>query len=190
MIRPLPTFSTLLANYPDKHAVPTKSLLDSIGGQVRAGLGDAINTCAIRMSWTLNKSGAPICPTAGVSVLKGAPQVVAETAHHVKPEKHSDLFIIRVLDVKTYLTKRFGPGRAIYDGRHPRDLSKLKRGVTQGIVAFEWRGIYRDFGASGHVDLFRVTETSESPPRLVGACAGECFFLEGPMIAHLWETRP
>ncbi|HEY0705738.1 MAG TPA: hypothetical protein VGG33_03020 [Polyangia bacterium] len=49
-MRKLPRFSVLKANYPDKVALPTKALLNRIGGQVRQQFNDAINTCAIRMS--------------------------------------------------------------------------------------------------------------------------------------------
>ncbi len=92
--------------------------------------------------------------------------------------------------MKTYLSTRYGPGKPIYSGRDPAHLAVPVPGVTQEIVTFEWQGNYRAYGASGHVDLFRVTASPGSPPTLIGGCAGECFFLEGPMIAHLWETRP
>ena len=58
MRRP-PRYSTLLANYPKAFSKPTKILLDEIGGPVRAALSDSVNTCAIRMSVALNRSGTP-----------------------------------------------------------------------------------------------------------------------------------
>jgi hypothetical protein len=190
VIGTLPTFSELTANYPNKHEVNTKALLHSIGGQVRASLKDNINTCAIRMSWTLNNCGAPIRPTPGVHVYKGQPQVAAGTAHHAKPSLIANLYLYRVLDVKTYLTVRYGPGKLIYDGSHPDRLAVPTPGASRGIITFEWQGNYRAFGASGHADLFHVVASSGSPPTLTGGCAGECFFLAGPMIAHFWGTRP
>ena len=190
MIRSLPTFSSLVANFPDKHVMPTKALLDSIGGQVRSSLGDDVNTCAIRMSVTLNDSGAPIRSTPGVHLLKGAPHVVPGTEGHAKPAMASDLFMFRVMDVKTYPVARYGAGKVIYDGRKPGEFASPIRGATQGIIVFEWRGKYNDFGAMGHADLFRVLLSPGSPPTLTPGCVGSCYFLSGPMIAHLWETRP
>lgn len=189
----LPRFSSLRAYYPSKHEVTAKALLDSIGGQVRASLGDGTNTCAIRISWALNESGARVRATAGVHLLKGEPRVEENTTPQTRLAKVSNNYMFRVLDVKTYLSARYGPGKLIYDGRHSERLSVPIPGVTQGIITFEWQGHYGAFGASGHADLFRVNASPGkpgSPPTLLGGCAGECFFLEGPMIAHLWETRP
>ena len=56
-MRMLPRYNVLTPNYPDKHRVPAKSLLDEIGGEVRKTLVDSVNTCAIRMSEALNRSG-------------------------------------------------------------------------------------------------------------------------------------
>jgi hypothetical protein len=92
----------------------------------------------------------------------------------------SELYMFRVLDVKAYLSSRYGVGKVIYNGRHPDRLSVPIPGTTQGIITFEWQGNYRAFGASGHADLFRVVASPGSPPTLTGGCAGECFFLEGP----------
>lgn len=47
-MRLLPKYSVLSQNYPNKHNVSTKSLLDGIGGDVRKTLTDSVNTCAIR----------------------------------------------------------------------------------------------------------------------------------------------
>jgi hypothetical protein len=102
----------------------------------------------------------------------------------------SDVYMFRVMDVKTYLVSRYGAGTFIYDGRHPDQLTSAIRGVTQGIIVFEWQGKYNDFGALGHADLFRVLLSPGSPPTLTPGCVGHCYFLAGPMIAHFWETRP
>jgi hypothetical protein len=60
LARMLPKYNLLASNYPDKHQVPTKALLDGIGGEVRKTLSDSVNTCAIRMSETFNRSGHSI----------------------------------------------------------------------------------------------------------------------------------
>ena len=190
MIRSLPRFSSLIARYPRKHEISAKQLFDSIGGQVRASLSDGDNTCAIRMSYALNESGTPVRTTPGVHMLKGAPYIARWAADQASPTKTADLYIFRVLDVKAYLVSRYGPGTLIYDGHRPDRFALPIRGVTQGIIVFEWRGHYGAFGAAGHVDLFRVVPSPGSPPTLAPGCFGECFFLRGPMVAYFWETRP
>jgi hypothetical protein len=190
MITTLPTFSTLAANYPDSLRFPTPLLLTGIGGQVRQAIHDGDNTCAIRISRALNLSGAPILATPGVAMLKGAPQVVPSTANHAMPSTTADLYIYRVLMMKLYLEKWYGPGQLIYSGRHPDTFAVPFRGVTQGIIVFEWQGRPRTFGATGHVDLFRLVLSPGSPPKLTPGCVGHCFFVEGPMLAYLWELRP
>jgi hypothetical protein len=62
--------------------------------------------------------------------------------------------------------------------------------VTQGIVVFEWRGAIKDFGVTGHADLFRLLLAPDNPPRLVPGCIGECYWMHGPMYLYFWETDP
>ena len=59
------------------------------------------------------------------------------------------------------------------------------------ILVFVWSGPYSQFGAFGHVDLFRLWPNDKRPPRLEPACAGECHWwtIGGPMTAFLWETN-
>jgi hypothetical protein len=185
----LPPFSTLQANYPSKTAMPTKALLDAIGGQVRHLRNDA-NTCAIRMSLCLNTSGAPLEHTGGLYTLAGA---TTSTADH-RPQTSASRFIIRVKDMKTYLDRVYGAGTLVYDARvDPKKIHLGGRKQVQGIVVFEWLGRPRDFSATGHVDLFRVIDRGETmTPQFTPACEGNCYWLEasGPMVAYLWETRP
>jgi hypothetical protein len=190
MIRSLPTFTTLATNFPDTVSFPTKKFLDSIGGQVRANLSDAINTCAIRLSYALNESGAHIRPTAGVHLHKGAPQIVPSTARHASPATASEQYIFRVADMKTYLVSRYGKGTLIYDGHDPTEFKVPFLHTTQGIVVFEWIGRWADFNASGHVDLLRVVLGNGHPPTLIPGCVGHCYWMPGPMLAYLWELRP
>ena len=104
-----------------------------------------------------------------------------------------DLYVIRVADVKKYLTHRYGEGTLIWDGFHPSTFKVHFTGVTQGIIVFEWRGQImgpNGFGATGHADLFRVVLTPGARPMLTPACAGQCYWEHGPMSAYLWETDP
>jgi hypothetical protein len=184
----LPTYSTLLRNYPNKRNVPTKQLLDSIGGQVRGQLDDSVNTCATRISKTLEDSGQPIRRMPGLYQLSGAK---APRKLH-QPQVPPKLYVIRVMDMKRYLETNYGPGKLIYDAtKQPTALTNLPT-QTQGIIVFVWSGPYGDFGAFGHVDLFRLWPNGGKPPRLEPACAGECHWwtIGGPMTAFLWETGP
>src|ERR1700690_4183516 len=81
----LPAFSSLTKNYPSKREHPTRGFLGTIGGQVRQSLRDDANTCALRMSWCLNKSGAPLVHTAGLYVLTGATPAIAPGDHRPAP---------------------------------------------------------------------------------------------------------
>jgi hypothetical protein len=175
----LPPFSALKVNYPTKAELNTKQLLDRIGGGVRQALRDDANTCALRVSLCFNRSGAPIVRMPGLYELSGA--------------RPPDRYIVRVHDMKTYLERVFGPGRRIYDARS--EPSKIHLGGqkhVQGVVVFDWLGPPREFGATGHVDLFRVMERTGAMPLFVPACEGTCYWLDerGPMVADLWETRP
>ena len=187
----LPSFSTLKNNYPSKADLPTRTLLDSIGGQVRKLLDD-INTCAIRMSLCLNESGAPLIHTAGLYALAGAKPTVTPGDH--RPPGPAPLFLLRVGDMKTYLRRVYGAGTLIYDARvDPKKIHLGGRKRVQGIVVFEWLGPPKQFGATGHVDLFSVIDRGENmTPQFTPACEGNCYWLDnaGPMVAHLWETAP
>jgi hypothetical protein len=191
MIRALPTYRELKAHFPDHAKYPTPKLLDEIGGQVRENLDDGDNTCAIRMSYTLNKAGKRLRLTPGLHALKGAPHPAHGTGHHAHQTMTSDLYLYRVLEMKTYLVKHYGAGVRIYNGYKPHDFKHplpIKH-VTQGIIAFTWQGPFNDFGASGHVDLYQGLLTGD--PQTLGAnCAGQCYFNIGPMIADFWEVRP
>jgi Type VI secretion system (T6SS), amidase effector protein 4 len=178
---PLPRFTVLAANYPTKAAMPTKALLDAIGGEVRKSLSDGVNTCALRLSWCLNRSGAKVQKTPGLYILKGG---------GAQPE----LFSVRVGDRIKYLERRHGHGALIYDARtQPNRIALGGRKKVQGVIAFDWQGPVAEFGATGHVDLFHVVDQgAEKRPQFVPACAGQCFWwpTKGPMLAHLWETSP
>jgi hypothetical protein len=191
MIHALPTFRELVAHFPDHTKYPTPKLLNEIGGQIRLRLNDADNTCAIRLSHTLNKSGAPLKVVPAPHFLKAAPHVVPGTEHHAHPAHKEDLYIYRVLEMKDYLIKRDGKGVRIYNGHKATHFTEPPpiKGATQGIIAFEWQGPFNQFNASGHMDLYRGLLTGN--PQALGAnCIGACYFNAGPMIADFWEVRP
>jgi len=187
-MRLLPRYNVLVSNYPDKHHVSTKTLLDSIGGDVRRTLSDQANTCALRMSDALNRCGQPIQSMTGVfQMLGGTPRPIAG-----RPLPKAGRYIIRVPDMKRYLEKEYGLGKLICDAtKQPGHTINLTR-QTQGIIVFVWSGVFREFGASGHVDLFRLVPNGENPPRLQAECEGQCYWWPqgGPMKAYLWETTP
>ncbi len=190
-MKELPRFSVLVANYPAKDSFDTKALLDAIGGQVRRAFNDTVNTCAIRMSWCLNKSGQKIERRNGVPAYEGQrPPANPRIAKVVPP----DLFVVSAQKMKVYLDQTYGPGLLIYDARkQPGEINLGGRKAVQGIVVFDWLGSPRDFGATGHVDLFQVIDQGKgAQPQFVPACVGHCYWQaeKQPMLAYLWEAKP
>jgi hypothetical protein len=141
------------------------------------------------MSECLNKSGASLIHIAGLYTLSGGGKA-APVGHYPRPPKPR--FIVRVRDMMTYLQRVYGPGHTIYDARtEPQAIHLKGRKHVQGIIVFEWLGPPREFGATGHVDLFNIVDRGpNAAPQFVPACDGECFWLTdaGAMVAHLWET--
>lgn len=146
-----------------------------------------MNTCAIRMSDALNQSGDPIRRMPGLFQLAGRTERNIRTGRIASP----NLYILRVGDMHRYLDRQYGEGRLIYDAMtDPKDLVNIHRN-TQGIIAFVWSGRPREFGASGHVDLFRIWPNGEKPPRFEATCQSECYWwtIGGPMKAYFWEIQ-
>jgi len=103
-----------------------------------------------------------------------------------------DLYILRVGDMHKYLDQQYGKGQLIYDAmKDPKNLTNFKARATQGIITFVWGGKPREFGASGHIDLFRVWPNGDQPPRFQSSCQGECYWwtIGGPMTAFFWEMQ-
>lgn len=191
-MRALPSFAVLAANYPTKEAVPPRELLTKIGGEVRSSLTDAANTCAVRVSWALNKSNAPIHATPGLYILEGAKPKPGPPLPFA-PATRADRYLVRVGDVKRYLARHYGHGVLIYDARREPNRVNMRGRKRQGIILFEWLGPINDFGATGHVDLFRVVDQGpDKIPQFLSVCTGQCHWWpnKGPMLAHLWETQP
>ena len=185
MSRPLPRFSLMAASFPDKHTIPTKALLDNIGGEVRRSLLNDVNTCAIRISAAINGSNDKIRRTPGLYFLPGK-----TTPRHDGRVPPPSLYLIRARDILAYLRLNYGPGKLIYDAIvAPKELVRISSS-TQGIIVFDWRGRPGDFGALGHADLFRLWPNEEKPPKLEPTCASQCYWwpVGGPMRAYFWEA--
>jgi hypothetical protein len=187
------SYARVAAAYPDKkrYPAPAGNLLDEIGAEVRLAVRDSDNTCAVRLSYAFNHGGLPIKKIgAGIRWLNAAPRIEPGTETWVKPRILHDAYIIRVNDFKAYLTARFGGPVPIWDGYHPEQWKVPFTGSTQGVICFEWKGPPKVFGASGHMDLFRVVLTNDSSPQFVPACVEHCYWQEGPMYASFWEMSP
>lgn len=104
------------------------------------------------------------------------------------------MFIVSAQKLKLYLDATYGPGKLIYDARkQPSEIHLGGRTNTQGIVMFDWLGAPRDFGATGHVDLFYIEDKGAGArPQFMAACVGTCFWQpeKQPMLAYLYEARP
>lgn len=188
-MRRIPRYSTLLANYPNPRTKSTHDLLDEVGGPIREKFSDATNTCAIRMSMALNKSGVPIHSCAGVFMMKGQTPPSPPNLH---PKKSPSWYVVRAKEMRIYLDRVFGRGRLVYDGSKKLKPSFPHR-HTQGIIAFDWMGPWAGFQAGGHVDLLSLsTDASGGIPQNLPNCEGHCYFLPdlGPMRAYFWETNP
>jgi Type VI secretion system (T6SS), amidase effector protein 4 len=142
------------------------------------------------MSKCLNESGAPLVHLAGLYALSGGNAATSLVGH--RPGHQKPRFIVRVRDMMIYLQRVYGRGHIVYDARtEPKAIHLKGRKHVQGIIVFEWLGPPREFGATGHVDLFSIVDRGpNAAPQFVPACDGECFWLTdaGPMVAHLWET--
>lgn len=191
MIRMPVSFKKLVDNYPDPITLATEQLLNKIGGEVRKSMRDGDNTCTVRLSCAFNASGVPVRRSSGIWMLKGASYVPPGTmSHHAAQAVKRDLFILRVSDMRRYLTHHYGNGVSIFDGKAPDPFKAPLSGLSQGIVVFQWGGTHDLFTATGHVDLFRVITMADKPPTFVPACVGHCYFMPGPMTATLWEMSP
>ena len=182
-----PTFALLRTNFPYKTAAAgpggalvksNKELVKLIGGRLEKSLAaiypdlDAMNACAIRLSYCLNKSGYKVGVAKGVRIYAGA-----------------DLFnyTISADEMIAYMKSVFGKPVKIWDGNKAAGkqwLAAVKL-PTQGIFGYDWQGRTADFGASGHVDIGKLTESGGQP--FISEYGTNQYFLLGPMIVYFWE---
>jgi hypothetical protein len=78
----------------------------------------------------------------GAHWCSAAPRVDPATVKWVKPRVLHEAYLIRVGDVKKYLTAAYGDCTLVWDG-YTKDWRTPFTGVTQGIIVFEWRGAPR-----------------------------------------------
>jgi hypothetical protein len=190
----IPTFPTLTRNFPYKPkeltpnrsgAIPAgatvatnKELLELIGGVLHKQMKaiypdlDLMNTCAVRLSFCLNKSGSKITRSTGVRMFKGA---------------DGNYYTISADEMISYLRAKYGKPKLIFDGGKSADKEWLGT-VTppvQGIFGYDWQGRIADFGATGHVDIGRLPDGEVKNITEIGTGA---YFKDGPMKVFFWAA--
>lgn len=190
----IPAFATLTKNFPYKPKALTpnrtgpipagafvgtnKELVAAIGGDLLKSLGDIypdldqMNTCAVRLSYCLNRSGSDVTKVGSVRMFKGA---------------DGKYYTISADEMITYLRSKYGKPALIFDGDKKAD--KEWRGAVkppvQGVFGYDWQGRIADFGASGHVDIGRLPSADVTGITEYGTGA---YFLDGPMKVYFWAS--
>ena len=136
-------YKTLAANYPLKSTYPTEvsstnSIWHLIGGKVLQNAKGGIfnNSCAIRLSHALNKSGELI------------PYIKGQTSSGKNPPKW--WYIYRVTQMKAHLTQKYGKPM-VYNSKE-----KFEKCAPKGILVLDVPG-WSD--ASGHATLWNGITT-------------------------------
>lgn len=190
----MPSFSQLQQNFPYKPAGQTphrsgaipdsaaiagnKELVSQIGGDLYRRLSaiyrdlDAMNTCAIRLSYCLNRSGSKVTPTHGVRTYKGG---------------DGYLYTISADEMIAYLRSKYGEPVKIFDGskRTEKEWLGTVRPPIKGIFGYDWQGAIRVFGATGHVDIGRMPDANVANIIDIGTGA---YFIDGPMKVFFWAA--
>ncbi len=136
----LPAWSPLWREYPDYFFHPSSAKVKKeIGGSVDQNY--LVNTCAIRLSRTLNYNGFPLTFSNGMKTKWGADK---------------KRYAIRVRELTPWMRRKLG--RPDFDQRkragEPFDKSQLAG--MQGIIGFDIK--FSD--ATGHLDLWTGTRFS------------------------------
>lgn len=84
------SFGLLQANYPQRHSVPTTALYESIGHPEKLAIPGWENTCAVRVSLALVRSGIAISP--GFLTIKAGRNKGARIESR---QKHLSDFLVR-----------------------------------------------------------------------------------------------
>jgi len=137
-----PSFNTLKNCYPQGSADEVKA---RIGGAVNADWIE--NTCAIRMSHTLNCAGIPVPPRVSggqVQWIRGG---------------NGDKYIFRVKQLDPEIKKFFGNGITITAPAGKRGVDYSPISGKKGIIYFNTQGAWND--ASGHFDLWDGSQMVE-----------------------------
>ena len=160
--RPL-NFIDLLHDYPTPQKYPidvdpagNPTIWDLIGGEVASMRNNPAyrNTCAVRLSYALNRSGWPIPRSAGYT-LSGSDQM---------------RYLVRVKDMDKYLTSQLGSPQ----GFDPADWQARLAGQT-GIIEYEpkphvWSN------ATGHFSLFDGVTNVDGPDHNYTSLASRIYF--------------
>lgn len=190
----VPEFSKLKNNFPykPKELTPNRSgsipagakiaknkeLVEQIGGDLHKTLKgiypdlDLMNTCAVRLSYCLNKSGSNITRSTGVRMFKGA---------------DGNFYTISADEMISYLRAKYGKPKLVFDGNKSADKEWLGA-VTpplQGIFGYDWQGRIADFGATGHVDIGHMPDADVKNITEIGTGA---YFNDGPMKVFFWAA--
>jgi hypothetical protein len=184
---PLPTFGLLRKNFPYKAASAgpsgalvksNKELVKLIGGKLERSLSaiypdlDAMNACAVRLSYCLNLSGFKVGAVKGVRIYRGADH---------------DYYTISADEMIAYMKSKFGKPVKVWDGQKAADKQWLG-GVTlptQGMFGYDWEGRIADFGATGHVDIGKLSEVG-GKVHISDIGTGH-YFKACPMKVYFWE---
>lgn len=160
-------FATLCSNYPTPTREPRDTLYGNLGWDGLIGDRNYENTCAIRMSICLLRSGLSI-PTGELKIWKGPLK-----GKHVK---------IHFDDLARHLTAVWGNPEVL-----SRPTEEVLESKGDGVIAFfGLPGGYR-----GHIDLFAVTKTNRSFLSLrwsqtSSVCGTQCYF--GSREALYWAA--
>ncbi len=163
------TYNKLASNYPPPSVYPTditraNNIWQLIGGMVLVNgqSGQFQNSCAIRLSHALNKSGETI------------PHIKDQTSSGKKTKRGDKTtnwwYIYRVSQMKIYLTQRYGKP-TVY-----RKRDKFEKCASKGILVLDinWRD------ATGHATLWDGKKTIDDSDR---------YFSESNVIFNLWRLK-
>lgn len=155
----LATFDTMQRHYPTGTSPDVLRAL--FPGQDTSWI---TNTCAIRLSESLDRSGTPIpTPTVidhGVTVMQGAGQPAHHRAalHVFRGKTSHRWYGFRVREMIPYITARFGPPTLV-DHQMSAANRRAKFAGKTGLIAFEIH--FQD--ATGHLDLWDGTTFNMLP---------------------------
>ncbi len=131
-----------------------------------------MNTCAVRLSYCLNRAGHRIAVKKGVRTYLGADGYRYTTS--------ADEMI-------TYMKSAFGAPKKIWDGNAKTPWLSAVTPPVHGIFGYDWQGRMADFGASGHVDIGKLINPENVSVTEVGTGS---YFKSGAMIVFFWECAP
>lgn len=145
-----PNFVKLAAMYPRK-SVSQKKLYEEIGIGELAGNPAYENTCGIRMSYALTRSGL-FLKRGGLRINRGPYR-----GKRIEPGMRK---------LAEQLTELLGPPEEF----RSEQAAKKQIGMRKGVIAFFFDDNLPLLGAQGHIDLVWPNETG------FYQCLGSCFF--------------